>query len=87
MKVVHKFSLEVNDELQTLRLPALARVVHCGIQDDVIRLWIEYPYPSEASISRHFRVFGTGQGITDDMTWVGTVQAPPFVWHVYEVAK
>jgi len=33
---------------------------------------------------RTVRVYGTGQAIPDDWGHVGSVNAPPFVWHIFE---
>jgi hypothetical protein len=36
-------------------------------------------------VDRTFQIFGTGQEIPLNATYVGTVVGPPLVWHLYEL--
>jgi hypothetical protein len=97
MRSVYKYKLAITD-LQTIKMPRNAKVVHTGIQYDdelkaVICLWAEVDADYVDDLEdRRFDIVGTGHIILrDDAFYVGTVQMPPnvwgniFVWHVYEV--
>lgn len=60
------------------------KVVHLAVQNDELHMWTVGPQdgPSEP---RTFEVYGTGHDVPGDRAYVGTVQSPPFVWHVFEV--
>lgn len=48
-------------------------------------LWAEVQ-PAAGLVERTFRILGTGHNMPEGvpLAYVGTVQQPPFVWHVYE---
>jgi hypothetical protein len=71
------------DEVCIVEMPLGARVVFVGEQNDAIYLWAEVD-PAHRKVVRKFAIVGTGQSIPEDLEYVGTVQTPPFVWHVYE---
>ena len=77
------FKYRLNFGVTTLPLPTGASVVYVGTQHEDVYLWVELhqDHPTE---SRVFIVHGTGHPIDHASTYVGTVQIPPFVWHVYE---
>jgi hypothetical protein len=35
-------------------------------------------------ITRTFTFYGTGHIVPDEARYIGTVQTPPFVWHLFE---
>lgn len=53
------------------------------VQDGEPRLWVEVDTEAEMQV-RHFMVIGTGHTIPHGLTYIGTWQDPPFVWHLYE---
>lgn len=84
MRRIYKYVLCVNDDVQKIEVPgADARIVHTGMQGDDLCVWIEHHVIGRSVVP--LRVFGTGHDIPGDAAWRGTVQVPPFVWHVYEV--
>lgn len=66
-----------------VEMPQGSRALEFQYQDGVPCLWAEVD-PSRATERRHFEIFGTGHLIPLDAKYVGTVQDPPFVWHLYE---
>lgn len=49
-----------------------------------VSVWTIDEQPTPAT-SRTVRVYSTGQPVRDDAVPVGSVVAPPYVWHVFEV--
>jgi hypothetical protein len=55
------------------------------MQGDAITLWAEVDREA-LSVERVFLVARTGSSIPEQIVnYVGTVQQPPYVWHVYEI--
>lgn len=90
MKTIYKYELEVKDGIQEVYMPDAADIIHVGEQNGKICMWAEVD-TTNISEQRYFHVIGTGhpipntKGIPTRSNWTGTVQMPPFVWHVYEV--
>lgn len=85
MKRVLKFTLPVDDNVHTINMPDSGTIL-LGVQQrlDVVCLWeIDGGRPWRC---RRLRVFGTGQPIPDDARYVGSTQAGPLVWHVFEMS-
>ena len=83
MKTIWKYPLLLIDGYQSLRMPAGARVLMIGLQQDHICLWAEVD-PDEMAYFRRFSVHRTGHPIPPDRKYCGSVQQSAFVWHVYE---
>ena len=82
---VFKYSLKTTlDAAQERFLPEGANIVHVGIQGETTCLWAEVDERAQPQ-SRLFHIFGTGQDIPENAAYRGTVQMPPFVWHIYEL--
>ena len=57
-----------------------------GMQGSQIYVWGETPgHADPLTVTRTFRVIGTGFDVPDVGNYIGTVFDGPFVWHVYEV--
>ena len=83
MKRIWKYALNVTDE-QRVMMPAGARVIHVDVQGGVLCIWAEVEVGNRPE-ERIFLVVGTGNPYPDgDVEHLGSVQMPPFVWHVYE---
>lgn len=87
-RTIHKFTVEVNDELTKVHLPRNAKIVHVGIQKRyTVSAWYERSFeeafatPYEEHV---FQVYGTGHPIPLDAEYVGTVIDGILVWHLYE---
>lgn len=67
-----------------MREDAIIRAV--GMQDHGIFIWAETPaHADPLTVTRTFRVIGTGWDVPYLGTYLGTVFDGPFVWHVYEI--
>lgn len=82
-EAIWKFPLMVTQTPQVVQMPKGARILYCGMQDGKICLWAEVIQSAELE-RRKFMVVGTGWELPPDRNYIGTVQTPPFVWHVYE---
>ncbi len=87
MKVIFKY--EILGRGTPVVMPADAKIVHVGQQDDRLMIWAEHICPDEntTALSRIFDVFGTGQSIPDTAEYLGTFFDSPFVWHLYETLE
>ena len=86
---VWKFPIPVDDEWHEVTIPLPGRVVNVDAQGayGTVMIWAEVTTDSAVSVTQHYRVFGTGQQITNDAVYVGSTVAGPFVWHVYTEAQ
>ena len=84
MKVIHKYRLTPQDNRLEVELPGSARVVFVDSQKHgVVHFWVEINPDAELH-KRTFVLYGTGNVIDDNHYYVGSVNDPPFVWHLYE---
>jgi hypothetical protein len=90
MKTIWKYPIPIGDRF-ALSLPCNASVLCVQMQEmhmEVARpcIWVLIPDTGEPHSDRYFRIIGTGQlfEVGDDYRYLGTVQAPPFVWHLFE---
>ena len=81
--VIHKHALEVG--CNTIRVTPDFRLIHVGNQRDQICVWVIEQTGSEKTREIQFMVVGTGVDVTGLLVlpYLGTVQAGPFVWHVF----
>jgi hypothetical protein len=82
--VIHKYTISSS---LTISLPVFSKVLHVGVQDGEIRIWVIKPAdPNVEHVSKTYSIRGTGLEFeTDDAgTHLGSVFAGPFVWHVFE---
>lgn len=81
---VWKFPLEWVDD-QTVSMPRGAKILTAQMQQGVVCLWALVD-PKEEREIRGIRIYGTGHPVysIENKLYIGTVQAPPFVWHVFE---
>lgn len=67
-------------------VPRGAEFIHVGSEaPDIVCVWaaLDSDAPKD---ERTFRIFGTGHPIPDEVGfegYLGSTQAPPFVWHVF----
>jgi hypothetical protein len=95
MRAIYKYELEITDVQEILMLRD-AELLHVAMQGEKLCLWagvnpLHGPDDTEA---RRFRVAGTGHGIAEGLTYVGTAldtrhtlggASATYVWHVLEV--
>jgi hypothetical protein len=88
--MVYRFSVPVDDQWHRIELAGPVVHVDCR-RSDIVEFWaIESKEPAR---QRYFRVFGTGQPVPDDLTYIGTALTPAvaplsayggLVWHLFE---
>ena len=82
MRTIWKYPVPSDGEV--IDMPEGARIVHVDVQGTEACLW------AEVETDRVLRkvqvgIIGTGRSVPDGWTYIGTFQAPPFVWHVYRI--
>jgi hypothetical protein len=83
---IWKYELEVTDFPQ-LFLPIGSEILSVGNQNGLLCVWVKCN-PQEPKEAFHFAIVGTGNPMPDNLgCFLGTVQMPPFVWHVFQVPK
>jgi len=83
VKTIWKFELPVLNHV-AVPMPEGACILSLAVQGDGMVVWAEVD-PKKPSKARHFYVIGTGTSdVTARSNFLGTVQMPPFVWHVFE---
>lgn len=87
MRKIFKYPVEVSDEVQKHEIPRGATDHHVGIDPgDPSRLAIWFVVDTDRlKVTRELFVKGTGQAIPEYSTYMGTVVAGIFAWHVFEV--
>jgi len=84
MKTIHKYYIKPI-ERWAINMQWGASLLHVGLQGEDIFIWAEVDLGRHVQ-TRVFGVFGTGNPLPDcNKDFIGTVLAPPFVWHVYEL--
>lgn len=84
MKVIWKHVFEIADRFTAI-LPVGFRIVHVALQDGCPCLWFECD-PAATRCDYTFAVVGTGHQIISPIWhYYGTIQQPPFVWHLYGI--
>lgn len=89
-KTIWKFPLLLQDS-QSVSMPEEAEILTVQSQDGSLVLWAMVN-PELPKVDRVFEVHGTGNPVYYDVhglfgvlrEYIGTVQQPPFVWHVFE---
>jgi len=81
--VILKQKLFFTENIQRVLMPKGAKIVEVREEDRFPALWFQCD-PSQEEETRSFLIRGTGHGIEDGFTYVGTVHDHPFVWHILE---
>jgi hypothetical protein len=82
VRTIWKYPLPASGRVS---MPAGSLIRTIQMQGDAITLWAEVDREA-LSVERVFLVAGTGSSIPEQIVnYVGTVQQPPYVWHVYEI--
>ncbi len=83
MKAIWKYPLP--HPVTQIKMPATARVLHVGVQNDVPTMWVEVPQ-DEPSVVRTFLGVATGGFVEEGATYCGTAAgvADWMVFHIYE---
>jgi tagatose-1,6-bisphosphate aldolase non-catalytic subunit AgaZ/GatZ len=80
---VWKFVLAVTDS-QEIAVPIGAEPLYVAEQAGDLCMWARVD-PKNPHSLQTFYVTGTGYPVPTGTAYIGSVQMPPFVWHVWEV--
>lgn len=84
--VIYKYKLKI-EHVQTIKMPANARILSIQAQGNELWLWAEVFSANDLS-ERTFRIYGTGQAFVRGAdVYLATVQVNSFVWHIYEESR
>lgn len=87
MKIIYKYpitSSQMPVSVCTMRVPENNVPLCIQIQNNQICLWTLVD-TEEPLVLREFLIMGTGHLMPKDgVMYLGTVQQPPFVWHIFE---
>lgn len=84
MKTVYKYPVNLDDRV-AVEMPVGATILSLQMQNSMPCLWCLVD-PGAPREHRSFRWFGTGHPIeAADAAFVGTIQAGPLVFHLFEV--
>ncbi len=81
---IWKYPIDL-DDLQTVYMPDGAAIISADLQGGCITLWalVDLTAPRCA---RDIAIVGTGHPVPLGAgAFLGTVQQPPFVWHLFEI--
>lgn len=89
---IFKYTLNVQEEIQKLKLPYGAEVLKVGLQHDELRIWVMFERHEDPALAgmvqeREFLVCGTGCNFDTPhakvLNYLGSTVGD-FVWHVFE---
>lgn len=89
MRVIYKYDVPITGSFFHLELPLGAQLLAFQIQNSQPVLWALVD-PETVKESRHFALRGTGRAMNDWRStdkYIGTIQIPPFVWHLFETKE
>jgi hypothetical protein len=84
MTSVHKYQLSDRLNRTVVNMPAGAQILRLALQKEVPTIWARVD-PDASRVERTFEIFGTGRSIPTGANYIGTFDAGPFVWHVFEL--
>ena len=82
-RIIYKYPFPIQASF-SLDLPLGAKILHVAMQGDQPCIWAEFNKQEVMVNQRDFQVVGTGFDIPYNLTYLATLQTPPFVWHLYE---
>ena len=83
MATIWKYTFDIADKFY-LTVPRDAKFLSVQVQDGKPTMWFMVRDMDER-VRIWFRVYGTGNPFSDGIfdKYLGTIQMPPFVWHVF----
>ena len=89
---IHKYPTPMQTNMFgefTVKLPYGSKILSVDQQRGVIHLWVMFSERFSTFEERYFQTIATGQDflVAEDVHYLGTVHAPPFVSHVFELLE
>lgn len=87
--VIYKYDVPIEVSFFDLELPFRAKILAFQTQDGLPKLWVLIDPEHTHKETRHFTIRGTGQffDFKTSNIYIGTVQMPPYVWHLFETKE
>lgn len=88
MKTIWHYSLVSRPGCQAVSIPAGGKVLCAANREGRPTIYVEVESDARRQL-RTFWTLGTGNPMPDTdvpLTYIGTVQQPPYWWHIYEEA-
>jgi hypothetical protein len=80
VRTIHK---HIVSSAMSIALPWGSRILSAQVQGNEVCIWVECNDGERSDLVDVF-VIGTGHPVpAEAVNYVGTVQMPPYVWHVY----
>ena len=80
---IYKYIIPLCERIK-INMPLNALIRHIGLQNEQICIWAEIDEKNKIS-KKNFYIVGTGCDIPKEAKYyIGTIQQPPYVWHIYE---
>ncbi len=88
--VIYKYPVPMVGSFFNLELPSGAKILAFQAQIGNPMLWVLVDPEHTHKETRHFAIRGTGTPMNDWRStdkYIGTIQIPPFVWHLFETKE
>lgn len=82
MNTIWKYELSDITPIK-IEMPSGAQIMTVAMNNGRPAVWALVD-PAKPLETRTFKIIGTGWEMDGRLTYVGTWQAPPFVWHLFE---
>jgi len=82
---IHKYPISLTESFEIDTSNSVGSPILVGLQNGEPWFWLIEAWPDKKTYRRKFTVVGTGHTIPENWNYVGSWQAPPFVWHLHEV--
>ena len=84
MKTIYKYQLRITDN-QYVDTYEGATPLFVDVQDGKLCLWVKVD-TERNEYQMQIQVVGTGNSINGNaLKYIGSVQMPPFAWHIFQV--
>jgi len=87
--IIYKYVLPIDKVFFDATLPCDAKILAFQVQNGEPVIWALVDTEALEEV-RHFAIRGTGTAMNDWRStdiYIGTVQIPPFVWHLFETKE
>lgn len=82
---IFKYEIPIKDKFN-LELPAYSKILSFQVKNNIPSIWVLVDEQKGLKY-KYFTLVGTGHDFEhhpDVMTFIGTIQLGPFVWHLFE---
>jgi hypothetical protein len=82
VRKIFKYVIKIGN-VNKVVMPSRAKILSVQMQGNELCIWAMV-WDDNPDVVRTFVVRSTGEPLRDVEAYVGTVQNPPYVWHVFE---